>query len=1152
MPTWLTTGQPQVNASPLLPSRKRPAPRDFDPPKRSSKPTQNPPSSSASPNLPCVTAAPSGPQPPLSVAVQNASNPASPALPNVVASQISRASSTTENNILPSPAPSEDPAMHPSTSSKEPAGNRVRATSIVSLGDEEEEEEEESRTDNRLDIGEAPANSRSVSLASAENNTRTSLPAVMPASLEQENTPRDEGFRRPSAPGPGSLQSPGGNASTGYVRSPYTPAAAPPDAEPSAALPRASTSCLAPEFCLQRLQSLPAFSADGRGLSAVESVRVDLIREAVERGDHDYIYFHQLMCMKAISSPRLPAEVAMQHAALTSLDLLNHLVQTSEVSMQWLQWFGDFPVPKQEMQRQWPEEYSQQISRCTEFISRAAVGGWEKLQKHCIDTKLPPTAVEIEEKLGVYSPIFQSIFHRAILRRLCNFPEPNTTPQNEFFASAERVFRHHQHRLAELRSQPMTIEESKKREQGEERYYLERITDLRMQFVSQVEQQPTLQARRMSHQTQNQHMQLSNSPVQLPSQMHSPAVSSPLATVAHQSPMQTAQQQIVPAQQMSQPQLQVAIPPGRPGRSMSSYGVMTPTSTLQSPHLVSSVQNMNQQNFHQNQQPLQQQLLNSAQAGASVNGFNVVPHGHGPALHNRPSVQPQSPMTPQYSPTVIQSMNGQMVRPGMPAGGYPQQVYQQGPSLQNDSQNNYRHIQAQQMQIQAQAQHIRAQQMQQQMHAQQVPTQQVLRSNASSPSMTMMQATRHAAHQVDPRQINGTAGSPAQVQTQLSRPIIPPSNHVWIPQVIDPSQSALHQARSSSPVLEATPQPRLGRKLFQSVNAFAIPPSRLEDGKAQQKFAFAISPEDHENLPSQSVPSPFEMATRKIAENSKIYRVRCARSASTEEHNWILQDTYWPAGMFLNLNGNVLEMRKKLQHGKDLPIDITPYIRPGENQLEINLLRRPNEEKISNFAIAVEIVGMCHRDRIKAECFSKRLIPAEEILDSIKTGLSRSTDDDDIAIVDSTVTITLVDPYTTCKPCDIPVRGRWCLHRDCFDLDIFLNTRPRRQPHSPSVVDEWKCPRCRNDARPQNLVVDGFLMQVIKELSALGLSDTRAIIVDSDGNWKHKPEDKQDDARASQGRTSHSSTPVDSKRARVPSTPAAQDPPPTSEVIELD
>ncbi|KAF9636178.1 hypothetical protein BFW01_g7073 [Lasiodiplodia theobromae] len=130
MPTWLTTGQPQVNASPLLPSRKRPAPRDFDPPKRPSKPTQNPPSSSASPNLPCVTAAPAA-QPPLSVAVQNASNPASPALPNVVASQISRASSTTENNILPSPAPSEDPAMHPSASSKEPAGHRVRATSIA-------------------------------------------------------------------------------------------------------------------------------------------------------------------------------------------------------------------------------------------------------------------------------------------------------------------------------------------------------------------------------------------------------------------------------------------------------------------------------------------------------------------------------------------------------------------------------------------------------------------------------------------------------------------------------------------------------------------------------------------------------------------------------------------------------------------------------------------------------------------------------------------------------------------------------------------------------------------------------------------------------------------------------------------------------------
>ncbi|EKG18479.1 Zinc finger MIZ-type protein [Macrophomina phaseolina MS6] len=251
--------------------------------------------------------------------------------------------------------------------------------------------------------------------------------------------------------------------------------------------------------------------------------------------------------------------------------------------------------------------------------------------------------------------------------------------------------------------------------------------------------------------------------------------------------------------------------------------------------------------------------------------------------------------------------------------------------------------------------------------------------------------------------------------------------------------------------------------------------------------------------------------------------------------------------MFLNLNGQILEIRKKLQHGKDFPVDITRLLKIGENQLEINLLRRPNEEKASNFVIAVEVIEVQHYDRIKDDCCSKRIVLADEVLNSIKSSLNGPGDDDEVAIVDSNVTINLVDPFTNCRPCEVPVRGKYCLHRDCFDLEIFLQTRDRKQPDSPSSVDVWRCPICRGDVRPKSLIVDGFLLEVRKELSMIGQLDTRAIVVDSEGKWKPKPEEKSDDPP-----TSHSSTPVDNDRTRTTSAPAPHLPSRTPEVIELD
>ena len=87
---------------------------------------------------------------------------------------------------------------------------------------------------------------------------------------------------------------------------------------------------------------------------------------------------------------------------------------------------------------------------------------------------------------------------------------------------------------------------------------------------------------------------------------------------------------------------------------------------------------------------------------------------------------------------------------------------------------------------------------------------------------------------------------------------------------------------------------------------------------------------------------------------------------------------------------------------------------------------------------------------------------------------------------------------------NIPARGIACAHRDCFDLDTFLMTRASKSGKGP-MTENWKCPICGVDTRPQCLIIDGFLVEVHAELKRTNqLDDARAIQIKSDGSWELK------------------------------------------------
>lgn len=331
--------------------------------------------------------------------------------------------------------------------------------------------------------------------------------------------------------------------------------------------------------------------------------------------------------------------------------------------------------------------------------------------------------------------------------------------------------------------------------------------------------------------------------------------------------------------------------------------------------------------------------------------------------------------------------------------------------------------------------------------------------------------------------------------------------------------------------------------LYQFVTGFLKPPLRLaEAGHKIEKWAFSLSRTDLQSIPKDVSDVVGAPPTRAVDENAHLLRIRCIKWISTElpnEHMWATADTSWIPYSYFTFNGTTLQQRKKLHHGKDLPIDITSLVKEGENILEIAVMRQRNDDAYLKYLVAIELVGIKNHQTILRNCQNINRIDAATTLRHITQKLSSAGDDDEIAIVESNVTINLFDPFSASKVCDIPVRGKACLHYDCFDLETFLQTRKRKG--DASVADQWRCPICNGDVRPQHLIADGFLQEVRDKLAQQGLLRTRAIIVDQDGSWKIKPEVR--DSNSVQDRGSPDEDPVPTNRRKSTSAQA--------EVIDL-
>ncbi|KAJ5103335.1 hypothetical protein N7532_003864 [Penicillium argentinense] len=351
----------------------------------------------------------------------------------------------------------------------------------------------------------------------------------------------------------------------------------------------------------------------------------------------------------------------------------------------------------------------------------------------------------------------------------------------------------------------------------------------------------------------------------------------------------------------------------------------------------------------------------------------------------------------------------------------------------------------------------------------------------------------------------GTSGIPVTPHT----PLLPPPNY-RIPQTVNtqPMRLGLHQADIREPVKQLrhwNPQGQFAEvELYYYLCGYAVIPSFIDPAERRYSWKFMLSAIDIQSAPRFEDTKSGKSPIISIQPGCKVFRLRAISLKNSQKDNlygmWPTANTCWPSVFYIFVNGKELFVRRKAHNGKDLPLDITRFLKEGKNELVVHFLLGPGECKDSRYVFGVESMAFSMSDQVRLQA---KTLPASATYRKIRQRLNLLTDDDDLAVVSDFLTVSLVDPFMA-TIFDTPARSTSCNHLECFDIDTFIRTRKCRSGSTP-LNDDWRCPICKADARPQNLVIDEYFVNVRAELqSSNRLSGAETIKIQADGSWTLK------------------------------------------------
>ena len=818
--------------------------------------------------------------------------------------------------------------------------------------------------------------------------------------------------------------------------------------------------------------------------SHVERPRLELLREACENSDHFYLILHQLFCFNH--------QIRKSHGQVSSLNEMHKrgldvvsflLVSNDEMVNDAVEWFSGFPLPWEKLPL---TSAHAKVLRCLEKMANS----WNELRFQCRKRKHPPLVDELVVLFNVESFLFQQIIFRAILRYIWS----NKTNVCNCFLIAEGVFnKDYKSVMDRLLSSKTTIEFAKIYQQAvikeyqqvlesHERHILAGST---MSIAAPVQQRRHSRLapakNRLNGRDKSQHEYNNNGQSPLTLDLHT-AQRNSLPVASGPAPIVAQENQA--SRHGSLASQSQALPSNSFSSPQTGNFTLSPTTFLTPFSPEGSIDIPWQPSSHQQQR----ERRTSSTAGTFQKASaSTTPTQRAP--HVVPSNVPGNLPMHQFQQTIVPH----------------QQSSHQIPS--STSANPGVHPQPE--------------------------VRRSLSNRASETAMTIL--SPHAS--IHPSPSLPTYANP----TPFVRSYPP------LPAHPNPATSALHQAHLRSPTLshlDLNKKPNSTAKYYRIIKHVNMPPEELDCNNRHVNWDFSVTKELIDWFANDAPASYGAPPTRTIMPGSWLCRIRCIslkdKSQMPSQSEWVVSDNVWPGSTAIVLNGIALDIRKKTHHGKDLPIDVTRYIRTGQNSISTAVIGFENGST-NRYAIGVEFIQVIDEQQFKDEIKTLPRVEARNrILDE-----SKNTDPD-IEIMQSQKVLDLTDPFTA-RIFDVPVRGINCHHNQCFDRDTFLQTRTAKAPGEACGPDEFRCPICGQDARPQSLMIDAFFLVVRMALQAKDRLDVKAITLRESGDWDIK-EEEEANGESGDGTGRRSAGPA---RARTSSVSGAKQSA-AREVIEID
>lgn len=202
------------------------------------------------------------------------------------------------------------------------------------------------------------------------------------------------------------------------------------------------------------------------------------------------------------------------------------------------------------------------------------------------------------------------------------------------------------------------------------------------------------------------------------------------------------------------------------------------------------------------------------------------------------------------------------------------------------------------------------------------------------------------------------------------------------------------------------------------------------------------------------------------------------------------QDDLYPHSACLKVNGKICQLpgflppdSKGEPKKSGRPVDITSFCRLSPttpNHIQVTWV----PDLVQRFVVTVHLVH-----KVTSSCLVQRLkVRGRRNPDHSRALIKEKlTQDPDSEVATTSLRCSLLCPLGKTRMI-LPCRSKNCTHLQCFDGALYLQMNERKS--------RWICPVCDQEARFDNLIIDGLFMEI---LETAPLSND--IVFLADGSW---------------------------------------------------